>query len=349
MDTVTQGLLGAVAAQAVCGRKLPRSAWLIGLVAGAAADLDLFIRVPSDPLGGLTYHRHFTHSIAFIPLGALVAALPFVFWPAFRGKRWWLLLASLVAYATHGLLDACTSWGTLLWWPFSNARVAWDLIGIIDPIFTFVLLVGLAVSTLARRPRVAAATFALAVLYLGLGGAQHQRAVAVQRQLARLRGQSIDRGRVMPTPLNLIVWRSIYEADGRLHVDSIRIPVVGSPTVWQGVSTPRVTLADVQRDGPLGLSARAAFERFNWFADGYIAYAASAGRVLGDMRYCLRPDELASPWGLRLPASGSGGRVEFVRMPTARRGGWSELWARILGRDPSYQPLATLIARQGTE
>ncbi|HUU95924.1 MAG TPA: metal-dependent hydrolase [Phycisphaerae bacterium] len=340
MDTPTQGILGAVVAQAICGRKLPRSAWLIGMAGGIAADLDLLIRTSSDLLGGLTYHRHFAHAVPFIPLGALLVALPFVFWPAFRGKRWWVLAASGLAYATHGLLDACTSWGTLLWWPFSEARVAWDIIGIIAPVFTVVLLVGLVWSVLARRRRVASAALGIGLLYLGLGFVQHQRAAGVQCQLAQMRGQRIERGRVLPSPLNLILWRSIYEADGQLYADSIRVPFFGGATVWMGTSTPRVTLEDLEAEVPLDASVRAAFERFSWFADGYTAYDASAPGVVGDMRYGLRPDEFVSMWGLQLPERGRGGKAKFMHMP-AHREGLSRLWPRLLGRDPQFKPLPT--------
>ena len=41
-----------------------------------------------------------------------------------------------MGYATHGLLDSCTSYGTQLFWPFSDVRVAWDTMSIVDPLFT---------------------------------------------------------------------------------------------------------------------------------------------------------------------------------------------------------------------
>ena len=42
MDTFTHGLLGAAASQAIFAKQLPRSAGLIGFIAGIAPDLDLF-------------------------------------------------------------------------------------------------------------------------------------------------------------------------------------------------------------------------------------------------------------------------------------------------------------------
>ena len=90
-----------------------------------APDLDVLIRSSHDPLLFLEYHRQFTHSLFFIPVGALICAL--AFYPVTRRalsfRETWIL--SALGYATHGLLDACTTYGTLLLWPFSQERFAW--------------------------------------------------------------------------------------------------------------------------------------------------------------------------------------------------------------------------------
>src|SRR5262245_16845388 len=134
MDTVTHGLLGAVAAQAIFAKQLPRSAGLIGLVAGMAPDLDLFMGSSADPLASIIYHRQFTHSLMFIPVGALLVSLLCIWMRTFKGVRLAVFGAACVGYGLHGLLDACTSYGTLLLWPFSDQRVAWDIIAIVDPL-----------------------------------------------------------------------------------------------------------------------------------------------------------------------------------------------------------------------
>lgn len=59
--------------------------------------------------------------------------------PLFR-KKWQLTLAAaMIGMATHGFLDACTSYGTVLFWPWSDKRISWDIIAIIDPLFTIIL------------------------------------------------------------------------------------------------------------------------------------------------------------------------------------------------------------------
>ncbi|MBK7600777.1 MAG: metal-dependent hydrolase [Acidobacteria bacterium] len=144
MDPITQGILGAAASQSIMKRRLPAAAGWIGAIGGVAADLDVLIHSASDPTVGWLYHRHFTHSLAFIPVGGFLAALPFLFLTRFKNHRRDVILSSIIGYATHGLLDAFTNYGTQLFWPFSNHRVAWDWIGIVDPIYTLILLVGVA-------------------------------------------------------------------------------------------------------------------------------------------------------------------------------------------------------------
>ena len=144
MDPLTQGLIGAAVPQAVTpNRRLLLRAGFLGLIAGMLPDLDVLIRSSSDPLLFLEYHRQFSHSIFFIPVGGLVCAglfylllrrridLPF--------KMVWLY--STLGYGTHGLLDAFTSYGTILGWPFSEERVSFGIISVVDPLFTLPLLV----------------------------------------------------------------------------------------------------------------------------------------------------------------------------------------------------------------
>lgn len=46
-----------------------------------------------------------------------------------------------VGIASHILMDGTTSFGTRMWTPFSQKRVAWDFIFIVDLVFTSILLV----------------------------------------------------------------------------------------------------------------------------------------------------------------------------------------------------------------
>ncbi len=77
MDPLTQSLLGGVAAQAVFTGRLGRVAVLLGAVGGELADIDVVLGGLADPALPFQWHRHFTHSLIFIPIGGLLAAAPF--------------------------------------------------------------------------------------------------------------------------------------------------------------------------------------------------------------------------------------------------------------------------------
>ena len=120
MDIVTQGIAGALLAQTAANRQNRRYATITGLVAGLLPDLDAAIRSSTDPLLTLEFHRQFSHSLIFIPVGALIASV--LLWPFLRKQLpiHLLYLFSLLGFASAGLLDACTSFGTQLLWPFSD-------------------------------------------------------------------------------------------------------------------------------------------------------------------------------------------------------------------------------------
>ena len=114
MDPLSQGTVGAAFAQSAANKKNIAKIGVVGFLAGLAPDLDVFIRSSTDPLLFLEYHRQFTHSLFFIPLGALIVSA--LIFPIVRKSLSFkaTYVASFLGYATHGLLDACTSYGTLL-------------------------------------------------------------------------------------------------------------------------------------------------------------------------------------------------------------------------------------------
>ena len=62
MDPFTQGIVGSTVAQSVSKKNTVIVASIIGLLAGLAPDIDIFIRSDTDPLLFLKYHRHFYYS-----------------------------------------------------------------------------------------------------------------------------------------------------------------------------------------------------------------------------------------------------------------------------------------------
>lgn len=309
MDTITQGVLGAAAAQSALSRRLPRGAGLIGAVGGMAADLDVFIYSLNDPTVGWTFHRHFTHSLMFIPLGGIIVALPFLLMKRFKDHKREVIFAAIIGYATHGLLDAFTSYGTQLLWPFTNLRVAWDWMAIVDPLYTIPLWIGVIWTARTRDPKAVRVALLLTSLYICFGGWQHHRAVAAQKDLAAMRGHQIEYSRVMPAPGWLVIWRSLYVSNGRLYVDGIETRWFGSTLALEGGSAAATKLDDLPASARSNAESRRRFDVFTWFADGLVAPIEYGQSAYGDMRFTAAVESLTPLWGLQFdPASGASRR-----------------------------------------
>ncbi|MEO6727019.1 MAG: metal-dependent hydrolase [Blastocatellia bacterium] len=304
MDSITQAVLGAAASQAILKKRLPRGAALIGAVGGTLPDLDVFIHSFSDPTVGWLFHRHFTHSLAFIPIGGLIAALPFLFLKRFKDHRPWVILAAIIGYATHAPLDMFTNYGTQLFWPFSNYRVALDWIGIVDPLYTVPLAAGIYLTMRIGRPRAVRAALLLTSLYICFGGWQHHRGIQTQQQLATMRGHQIDHGRVMPAPGWLVMWRSVYTANGpegeKLYVDGMRLNWFGAPRVLPGGLADLTTFDDLPETAKANAETRRRFAILTWFADGLIAPVGGEANAYGDERITFEVENLTPLWGLKI-------------------------------------------------
>ena len=343
MDTITQAVIGAAAGQAVGSRALGRRAAWVGALGGWLPDADVLIRSAADPLLAIEQHRGFTHALVFVPVGAALAAAPFLLSRDLRARAGSVYLAALAGWATHAPLDACTSYGTQLLWPFTDWRAAWNVVSIVDPLFTLPLLAGVLLAAAWGRALPAAAGLAWAVAWLGVGAIQHGRASAAQAALAEARGHEPVRARVDPTLGNNVLWRSVYEKpDGRVHADAVRVPYLGGATVRAGASTELATVPDLLAlvTADHAASVRAV-RTWHWFADGWVSRAdgPEGAVILTDLRYAGDPAGFEPLWSLTL-------RTRDVERPVERTGpsasnrGLAALWAEVTGRDERHRPLA---------
>lgn len=301
MDPITQGAVGAAVAVVASRRPQHVQAAVIGALAGMAPDLDVLIRSSDDPLLTLEYHRQFTHSVFFIPiLGSLCALLIFVT----AGRRWQLnwrhcLLWSLLGCATHGLLDSCTSYGTQLLWPFSGQRFAWDIISVVDPLFSLPLLTALLLATFTKHGYWQYIAIGWMLIYLGIGGLQQHRATTLGHQLAAERGHQPLRLQAKPSFANLAVWKIIYETDSTIYVAAIK-PGLGTTRHWPGEQIPKPDINQAYPWLSPDAQQRRDITRFNEFSADYIAIDPSNPLRLFDARYAMLPHRIEPMWGIVL-------------------------------------------------
>jgi len=298
MDILTQGLLGGVLAQSVAKKEETRLATLIGVISGLLADADIFIFSANDPLLNIELHRHFTHSLFFIPFGAAIAMA--LLWPFLKNHlpAGRIYLYSLLGYSMSGLLDACTSYGTHLLWPFSNERIAFNIISIIDPIFTISLLITLLYSLRVKRQRIAYIGLLLAAGYMLLGFVQLQRATNLTENLISSRGHQVTQALVKPTLGNLVLWRSVYVHQDRIYVDAIRVGLFAKNKIFEGESVEKLS---AERHFP-GIEQTSVLykdiQRFTIFSDNFVAIDPAEKNVIGDIRYSMLPTTTTPLWGI---------------------------------------------------
>ena len=329
MDPVSQAALGAAIPQAVGDRQRLAPIALVGALAGMAPDLDVLIRSSTDPLLFLVYHRQFTHSLVFIPFGALICTL--ALWPLV--KRWLdvktAFWAALLGYGSHGLLDACTTYGTLLFWPFSNQRIAWNTVSVIDPLFTLPLLLCVLIAARTRQQSVARWGLLWGIVYLSMGLLQSHRAESVGYELAQSRGHKPAELSAKPSLANLLLWKVVYEYDGRFYVDAVRVGL--ETRVYPGSSVERLQIG---KHLPwLSENSQQAhdIERFRWFSSDYLAIDQADPLLIVDMRYSMLPNEIEGLWGIRLnPDAGSSEHVQYHTQRSASRERIDRLLAMLL-------------------
>ncbi len=232
MDPLSQAVVGAAFATSFCRKKhYVKPAVIAGIVGGMLPDADILIRSAADPLLSVEYHRHFTHSLAFVPFGGLIAAL--LCWPVIRKQLAFPLIYifATLGVATHGLLDAMTNYGTHLLWPFTDRRESWSIISIVDPIFTLTLLALCGLSFRRQSANYMKVAMAFALIYWSFGYLQRERATDAMVALAESRGHVVERSEVKPSFGNLIVWRAQYQYAGKYYIDAVRV-MPFSDIIW---------------------------------------------------------------------------------------------------------------------
>ncbi len=141
MDNLTHSLVGLTAAKAGLDR-LSAAATAVCILAANAPDIDILSLLFGGRWSFLQHHRGITHSIAGTL--ALAVLIPTIFWlgdrldaristraPRIRYRG--LLAASLIAAATHPLLDWTNNYGIRLLLPWSGKWFYGDLVFIVDP------------------------------------------------------------------------------------------------------------------------------------------------------------------------------------------------------------------------
>ncbi len=328
------------------GRPEPGYLWRVWLPATAALYVLLVVGslASPTPLEGVPVYS--------AVVAGLTAVVPLLVWAlrTLRPRRnktlhrrsavtyaHWLGLF-LLGIGTHPLLDCFTTYGTQVFQPFSELRVAWDTVSVVDPAYTLPFLVCLLVASRALRE----SPLRRRVTWLGVGLSSAY-LVLTCVNLLRVRGQvasdlaaadiSYERFLVTPTLFQNVLW-SVAIDQG----DTLRVGQLGLLDDPFRLSPKRLT-ALPQNDRLLEpIAGERGVEVLRWFSDGYYVVERGRGDTLEvfDLRFGSLPTEDPSPvFGFELYPRGEGEEYGFRQKPFRGEVNFGEtmhqLWDRVKG------------------
>ena len=339
MDSLTQIILGAACGEAVLGKKIGNKALLLGAIGGTIPDLDVILGnfIYKNQIDAMLFHRGFMHSIFFSIGFALIFG-----WLSFRLhnyktstvtitlKRWFLFW--FLALFTHPVLDCFTPYGTQLFAPFSNYRVAFNTIAVADPLYTLPFLVCLCVVMFYRKTSFKRQLW----LNIGLGISSLYLLFTVFNKFyidcifeKSLKQQHIAYSRytVQPTILNNILWYGIAETETGYY--NAEYSFLDREVVFKDfVYLPKVRALKKDNFNDL--------KQLSWFSNHYynLYPKANGYYVYNDLRYPMLDKSKPNTSVFRLKLYKEGNRLNmqpFEPQTDNLKNLFQNLWLRIKG------------------
>lgn len=249
MDPITHMATGVLLSQLI---PTPSRLWaaLAGAALALAPDADYFL-TRTDRLAFIHHHRGFSHSLAALPMVALLTA---GISTAIGGKDWFkpFLILGAAVFASHLLLDWATSYGTQLLNPFSRRKFALDWVFIIDPFLTAVLVAG---ATAAfsfpgwGRPAGAVCLTGAAAYFL-LCGCYHQQALSLARQVFAPEARAGAEVAALPQPFSPRRWQLLAAQPREIRQTMVELPYLPRVRLTGGISEVREDALSPSYPGP---------------------------------------------------------------------------------------------------
>jgi inner membrane protein len=230
MDSLTQIVLGAACGEAVLGKKIGNKALLFGAIGGTIPDLDVFVGnwIYGNEIDAMLFHRGFMHSILFSVLAAFL--LGWIVHKMYNsGKRFglttkkdWISLFFWSLF-THPILDCFTPYGTQLFSPISNYRVAINNIAVVDPVYTLPFMFCMIAlmffkRTLVKRRTLLKMGVGISSLYMLFTLGNKVYMDSVFHKSLENSNFTFKRFYTQPTIFNNILWYGIAETDSTYYV-----------------------------------------------------------------------------------------------------------------------------------
>ena len=198
----------------------------------------------------------------------------------------------------RAFIDSFTTYGTLLFWPFTDERIAWNTISVIDPIFTIPIFIFVILSIMKRNKKFSIYAIVWILLYQMIAYSQKLRAEDLIYDYAQTFKHKVKFIEAKPSFGNIIVWKVIYSTSDKYYVNAIRLSL--DHKIYPGESIEKL---DVNKSFPwLDANSQQAkdIEKFRWFSNGYLGVDKKNRYVIYDVRFSTIPNQVEGLWGIKL-------------------------------------------------
>ena len=292
MDSITQIVLGAACGEIALGKKIGNKAILFGAIGGTIPDLDVLIGklFYTNEIDSLAFHRGIMHSIPFAIVGALIFG--FLSYKVYdygylrRGttslEDWiWLFFLSIL---THPILDSFTPYGTQLFLPFSDYRVAFNNIAVVDPLYTLPLLLCVSITMFFNRKNSKRKTWTKVGLYLS--SAYMIFTIGNKLYVDHFFKTSFNQAKInysrfsaQPTILNNFLWYAVAETDKNYTVSFY--------SIFDDTSTP-LNFINIPKNHMLLDVDHPDIKTLRWFSNEFYTLSILNNKIIyKDLRYPL--------------------------------------------------------------
>ncbi len=284
MDSLTQITLGAAVGEAVAGKKAGNKAILWGAVAGTIPDLDVLFNPLFDSIDQLSVHRGFSHSILFsIIFSPLLAYLISKIHKNSEAKLWdWTKLV-FWSVITHIALDCFTTYGTQVFYPFSNFQVSFSTIFVIDPLYTLPLLAGVIVVLFFKRN----SKKRRIINYIGIGVSSAYIVFTMVNKLYvnsifvdSINKQGINYTKFVsaPAPFTNILWRALFVTKNGYVEGYYSLLDDGKEIIFRPIGKNDNLITEIKESR--------AIEKLDWFSEGYYTITEKDNfKYFNDLRF----------------------------------------------------------------
>lgn len=294
-------------------KSLERRAIAWGAVAGFLPDLDVVVRLSSDPYAEMLYHRGISHSLFFAPvLGPILGYLLWLYYGKEEDKlRPWiyLMIAGLI---THPLLDVFTTYGTQLLAPFSHHRFVIPSIAIVDPLYTVPLMISVLIGVIFNKRLtlssiVSGIAMLWSVVYLFMGLQVHDTTLKKVQDTLIQKNIPAEKIFVNPTFLQLPLRRVTIHLKDEVWI--------GFTSSWSKSELSFQRFKKAPENLMNTLKTTRDVEIFEWFTGGNYFGESSKNNsreiTLYDARYGMPGEQ--GLWGLKTNIDNKGQRSDFEK------------------------------------